>query len=275
MQPLSPEREKSLQELEKKLDLAFLNKSLLNQALSHSSYGHEKSLPDNERLEFLGDAVLKLVTTEYLYNKFPERAEGDLTKIRASVISDDTLAVVGKELALGDHLLLSENEIKSGGQRRKSNVANAFEALIGAVFLDAGLGKSRDMVIDMLREEIEKVSKAGYISDYKSALQEYAQKRKYDLPQYRVIKESGPKHRRVFWMEVKVRGRRYGVGRGANKKEAEQRAAAMGLKRIKQEERGGAPEKRPPARPPVRRPEQKTAGIRALLNKVKKKMNLE
>ena len=271
MEPLAPEREKALQELEKKLGLSFLNKSLLNQALAHSSYGHEKGLPDNERLEFLGDAVLKLVTTEYLYNKFPERAEGELTKIRASVISDDTLAIIAKGLVLGDYLLLSENETRSGGQRRKSNIGNAVEALIGALYLDAGLGKSRDMVIDLLRDEIEKVSRAGYISDYKSALQEYAQKHKYELPHYRVIKETGPKHRRVFWMEVKVKGKRYGIGRGANKKEAEQRAAAVGLKQIKQEERVGAPERRPP----VRRPESRTAGIRALLNKVKKKMNLE
>ncbi|MCU0641010.1 MAG: ribonuclease III [Candidatus Margulisbacteria bacterium] len=272
MEPLAPERERALQELEKKLGLSFLNKSLLNQSLSHSSYGHAKGVADNERLEFLGDAVLKLVTTEYLYNKFPDRAEGDLTKIRAAVISDETLAQIAKKLLLGDFLLLSENEMKSGGQKRKSNIANAFEALLGAVFLDAGLGKARDLVLDALRDEIEKVSRAGYISDYKSALQEYAQKHKYELPHYRVIKESGPKHRRVFWMEVKVKGRRYGVGRGANKKESEQRAAAMGLKRIKQEERGAAPEKRPAVR---RSGDNRTAGIRALLNKVRKKMNLE
>lgn len=259
MEPHSPE-------LEKKISVFFQNKNLLNQALTHSSYGHERGVPDNERLEFLGDAVLKLVTTEYLYNKFPGHSEGDLTKIRASVISDETLAWVGKNLDLGDFLLLSVNESKSGGQKRKSNIANAFEALVGAVYLDAGIGKARDLIIDVLREEIEKVSRVGYIRDYKSALQEYAQKHKRELPHYRVIKEAGPRHRRVFWMEVKIKGRRYGIGRGANKKEAEQRAAAMALKRIKLEEKGhsvGKPGER-----------KETAGLRGLISRVRRKIKL-
>lgn len=260
----SAEREKELHELEKKLGISFLNKKLLNQSLTHSSYGHEKNLPDNERLEFLGDAVLKLVTTEYLYNKFPEHAEGELTKIRATVISDETLAGVGRKLDLGRHLLLSANEAKSGGQKRKSNLANVFEAIVGAVYLDAGIGKARDVIIEILREEIEEVSRAGYIRDYKSALQEYAQKHKRELPHYRVIKETGLRHRRVFWMEVKLRGHRYGMGRGANKKEAEQRAAAMALRRLKTEEKG----------PSARQGERKEAGLRGLISRVRKRIKL-
>jgi len=273
MEPLSPERAQELQELEKKLGVPFLNKALFNQSLTHSSYGHEKSVPDNERLEFLGDAVLKLAITEYLYNKFPGHAEGDLTKIRASVISDDTLAGVGKNINLGNYLLLSVNETRSGGQRRKSNVANAFEAILGAVYLDAGLGKARDLIIESLRDEVERVSRAGYISDYKSTLQEYAQKHKRELPHYRVIKETGPKHRRVFWIEVKIKGRRYGIGRGANKKEAEQRAATMALRRIKAEERGPAPApSRPAGGPPHEKREAK--GLRGLISRVRKKIKL-
>jgi len=262
MEPLSPEREKELHELEKELSAPFLNKNLLNQALTHSSYGHENSMPDNERMEFLGDAILKLAVTEYLYNKFPGHSEGDLTKIRASVISDETLAVVGKQLNLGDHLLLSANEIRSGGQKRKSNQANAFEAVVGAVYLDAGIGRARDVIIAFLRDEIEKVSRVGYIRDYKSALQEYTQKHKQELPHYRVIKETGPRHRRVFWMEVKLKGRRYGIGRGGNKKEAEQRAAAVALKRIRGEERGERSERKEPT------------GLRALISRVKKRIKL-
>src|SRR3989339_610941 len=127
MEQISPERAKELQALEQKLGVSFLNKSLLNQSLTHSSYGHEKNCPDNERLEFLGDAVLKLVTTEYIYNKYPGHAEGDLTKIRATVISDETLGKVGRKIDLGQYLLLSGNEKKSGGQKRKSNVGNAIE----------------------------------------------------------------------------------------------------------------------------------------------------
>lgn len=262
MEPLSAEREKELQEIEKKLGSSFLNKQLLNQALTHSSYGHEKSLPDNERLEFLGDAVLKLVTTEHLYNKFPGYAEGDLTKIRATVISDDTLGNVGRKMDLGEYLLLSANEKKSGGQKRKSNVANTFEALIGAIYLDAGLGKVRDILIDLLRDEIEKVSRVGYIRDYKSALQEYAQKQKWELPHYRVIKEAGLRHRRVFWMEVKVKGKRCGIGRGANKKEAEQRAASMALKRVKMGEKQRTEGK------------ETSSGLRGLISRVRRKIKL-
>lgn len=238
MEQFDPQREKELQEIEKKLGTSFLNKTLLNQSLTHSSYGHEKKIPDNERLEFLGDAILKLVISEYLYHKFPERAEGDLTKIRASVISDDTLSYVGRKLNIGEYLLLSANEKRTGGTRRKSNLANAFEAVIGAVFLDAGIGKSRELILGLLEKEIEKVSRSGYIRDYKSALQEFTQKRKWDLPRYKVIKETGPRHRRVFWIEVKIKGRSYGVGRGRNKKEAEQRAAMQALQGLKSPARG-------------------------------------
>lgn len=237
MNQFSPQRETELAELEKKLGTSFVNKILLDQSLTHSSYGHEKKVADNERLEFLGDAILKLVISEYLYHKFPERAEGDLTKIRATVISDDTLAKISRRLNLGDYLLLSANEKRTGGMRRKSNLANVFEALIGAVFLDAGIGKSRELILGLLSGEVEKVSKVGYIRDYKSALQEYTQKHKWELPHYRVIKEAGPKHRRVFWMEVRIKGRKYGTGRGRNKKEAEQRAAMHALSKLKSEEK--------------------------------------
>jgi ribonuclease-3 len=237
MNQFSPQRETELAELEKKLGTSFVNKTLLDQSLTHSSYGHEKKVSDNERLEFLGDAILKLVISEYLYHKFPERMEGDLTKIRATVISDDTLSKISRRLNLGDYLLLSANEKRTGGMRRKSNLANVFEALIGAVFLDAGIGKSRELILGLLVAEVDKVSKAGYIRDYKSALQEYTQKQKWELPHYRVIKEAGPKHRRVFWMEVRVKGRKYGTGRGRNKKEAEQRAAMHALGKLKNEEK--------------------------------------
>ncbi|MFH1683287.1 MAG: putative dsRNA-binding protein, partial [Candidatus Margulisiibacteriota bacterium] len=128
--------------------------------------------------------------------------------------------------------------------RRKSNLANSFEAVIGAVFLDAGIGMSREMILGFLVSEIDKVSREGYICDYKSALQEFAQKRKWELPHYRVLKETGLKHRRVFWMEVKVKGKRYGTGRGGNKKESEQRAAMQALNKLKSEERGKRKEKR-------------------------------
>jgi ribonuclease-3 len=260
---LLPEREKKLREIEKKLGTSFLNKNLLNQALTHSSYAHENNLADNERMEFLGDAVLKLATTESLYHKFPERNEGDLTKIRAVAISDETLAVIAEKINLGEYLLLSAHESQSGGQKRKSNLANAFEAIIGALYLDAGLGKTRDLINHFLHAEIETISRADFIRDYKSALQEFAQKHKRELPHYRVVKESGPKHHRVFWIEVKISGKRYGIGRGANKKEAEQRSAAMALRRIKTtEKKEPTGEKKEPS------------GLRALIAQIRKKSRL-
>lgn len=229
---ISEERKETLAEIEKKFGVSFLNKSLLNQALTHSSYAHAFGEADNERLEFLGDAVLKLVITEHLYHKFPNYSEGDLTKIRATVISDATLAQISRKIGLGQYLRLSPNELRSGGQRKKSNIANAFEALIGAIYLDAGLGKAREVIQQFLGEEISKTSKKGFIRDYKSALQELAQKEKMTLPHYRVVKETGPKHKRVFWMEVKVKGRKFGPAFGRNKKEAEQRAAALAFRAL-------------------------------------------
>lgn len=266
MTAFSPERETELREFEKKLGASFLHLPLLNQSLIHSSYGHEQKLPDNERLEFLGDAVLKLVISEFLYHKFPERAEGDLTKIRASVISDETLAGIGRHLEIGSYLLMSANEKRTGGVKRKSNLANSLEAVIGAVYLDAGLGKSRDMILSFLTAEIDKVSQAGYIRDYKSALQEFAQKQKWTLPDYRVIKETGPKHRRVFWMEVKINNLRYGMGRGRNKKEAEQRAAMQALGRLQQEKETKSPLKR--------REPKETKGLRGIFSQVRKRMKM-
>jgi ribonuclease-3 len=253
-------REKLLAEFEIILGTSFINKALLNQSLTHSSYGHEHKVPDNERLEFLGDAVLKLVVSEHIYHKFPEKAEGDLTKIRATVISDETLASVGRTLNMGEHLLLSANERGTGGTKRKSNVANAFEALVGAVFLDAGLGKSREIILRLLEPEIEKVSRAGFIRDYKSALQEYAQKNKWELPRYRVVKETGPRHRRVFWVEVKLKGHNWGMGRGGNKKEAEQRAAMHALTALKAEEKS--------------KKRETGKGIRGILSQVRKRIKI-
>ncbi len=225
---ITKERERELAEIEKKLGISFLNKALLNQALTHSSYAHEirqKGIYDNERLEFLGDAVLKLVVSEYLYNKFPGHQEGDLTKIRAVAISDDVLSIISARLRIGNFILLGANERRSGGRERKSILANVFEAIIAAVYLDGGIGKARDLILSMLSGEIEKLSAEGYIKDFKSALQELVQKKGWGLPNYVVINETGPRHKKIFLMEVRIKGRPFGKGRGLNKKEAEQDAA--------------------------------------------------
>lgn len=258
---IEEKRLNQLEEFEKKLGISFLNKALLNQSLTHSSYAYEslsKEPNHNERLEFLGDAVLKLILSEYLYNKFPTYAEGDLTKIRATVISDQTFSVVSRKLGIGYYLLLGQNEKKTGGSVRKSNLANAFEALVGAIYLDSGIGKARDFTLGVLEPEVHKVSRADFIRDYKSTLQEFVQKKKWPLPAYKVVKETGPKHRRVFWIEVRIKGRPMGVGRGGNKKESEQRAASQALRKLTQEEKSV----------------QKTRdqGLRAIITKVRKKI---
>ncbi|MBU0687012.1 MAG: ribonuclease III [Candidatus Margulisbacteria bacterium] len=254
------DRDEKLKELEKSLGISFLNHSLFNQALTHSSYAYEmrhKDVLDNERLEFLGDAVIKLVISEYLYNKFPEKAEGDLTKIRASVISDRTLAAISRKLKLGTYFLLGMNEKKTGGRSRKSNLANALEALIGAIYLDAGIGKARDFLLENVTSEIDKVSREGYIRDYKSALQEFVQQHKWGLPLYRVFRETGPKHKKVFWIEVKVKGKKQGEGRGLNKKEAEQRAAFEALRSLKVHDKKEEKPKQIPRREKFRKPNEK------------------
>ena len=238
---ISPHRGKQLKELESKLGIGFLNQNLLNQALTHASYAYEikkkekKVIADNERLEFLGDAILKLVTSEHLLNKFPTYQEGDLTKIRAMVVSDETLSQVARRFNLGGYLLLGANEKRTGGILRKSNLANAFEALIGATYLDQGIGKTRDLLLDFLKEEIEKVSQVGYIRDYKSTFQEYVQKKGCGLPAYQVTREIGPKHKRIFVVEAKVKGKICGRGKGLSKKEAEQSAARQALSHFKRE----------------------------------------
>jgi ribonuclease III len=231
---LTSRREQQLAELEAKLGLSFVNKTLLSQAFTHSSYAHESSdkIFDNERLEFLGDAVIKLVISEYLFNKYPSSQEGDMTKVRAVAISDDILFLVSKKLKLGEYLLLGANEKRTGGAERKSNLANVFEAFIGAIYMDSGLGKSRDILLELLIPEIDKISSTDYMKDYKSALQEYVQKKKWGLPSYHVVKESGPKHKKMFSIEVMIKGVRHGVGQGQNKKEAEQASAKVALLKL-------------------------------------------
>lgn len=233
----TPHRVKQLQELESKLQISFASQSLLNQALTHSSYVNEykrQDISDNERLEFLGDAVLKLIVSKYIFTKFPNHSEGDLTKIRAAVVSDVSLAEIGRELEMGHYLMLGKNEKISGGERKKSNIANALEAVIAAVYLESGIEKAEHVVVNLLRDSIEKASAEDFIVDYKSALQEISQKNKWGLPVYHVSKELGPKHKRVFIIDVKLRGMRYGTGRGLSKKEAEQNAARETLVMLKE-----------------------------------------
>lgn len=236
---IDPQREKSLKRLEKKLKIVFNDINLLDQALTHKSYVYEKKLDDcsdNERLEFLGDAVLKLVISHNLLKKYPKKDEGDLTRIRAIIVSDNYLAKVAESLSLGSYLQLSENERRTGGQKRRSNIANAMEAVFGAAFIDGGVNAAEKIIIGLLDKYIDDLVESEEIVDHKSMLQELVQSRKWSLPIYKVVKETGPDHKKRFFIEVEIRCEdKIWVGKGDSntKKEAEQKAAENVLGKIK------------------------------------------
>ncbi len=192
-------------------------------ALFHASYANEKGLESNERLEFLGDAVLDLCVAEILFRRFPDRDEGELTKLRAVLVSRPVLAEIAKELDLGRYLRLSPGAEELGVRERPSVLAAALEAVIGAVFLKLGYGPTRDLVERLYGERISQIA-ARRPEDYKSLLQELGQKRFGELPRYRVLEAEGPEHEKVFTVEASLGGES-AVGRGRNLKEAEQAAA--------------------------------------------------
>ncbi len=237
---LTAARITQLEKAQTVLGVRFSELDLLNRAFTHKSYVHEhrgeQQLQHNERLEFFGDAVLKLVVSEYLVKAYPESDEGELTKIRAAIVSDATLSSFAKKLGLGDFLRMSHNEEKTGGAKRRSNLANMMEALLGALYLDGGLDKVKPLVLDFLKEEISRYEEGSLFRDYKSVLQELAQREGWGLPDYKVTNEDGPDHRKVFWVQVKV-GRSLrkvkADGMGKTKKEAEQRAARQALQQFK------------------------------------------
>jgi ribonuclease-3 len=219
----------NLKKLEKKLKTNFKNKKLLRQALTHKSYAHMSGIKeDNERLEFLGDSVLNLVISEYLYHRYPAYDEGKLTKVKSSLVNRKSLLLWAKRLSLGDYLLVSEEEEAAGGRQRASLLSNALEAIIGAVYQDQDWEKAKKFIMGQIStlKGIRKV-------DYKSRLQELIQKRYRILPEYKVKTESGPAHKKFFEIEVKVKSRIFGRGAGWSKKTAEQEAAKKALRKIK------------------------------------------
>lgn len=208
------------------------NYDLYDRALTHSSYTYENKLSafDNyERLEYLGDAVLKLVVSEYLFERFPEYREGELTKIRAVVVSDAKLAEIAKAIGLGEYIVFGSSEAKSGGRKKVSNLACAFEALLGAMYLDGKMLEIRDMMCEQLENFVTEIDMSKTKDNYKAALQELTQADGGVLPVYRTIKEAGPSHNRTFHIEVSINGEMVGIGIGKSKKEAQQQAARQAL----------------------------------------------
>jgi ribonuclease-3 len=202
---------------------------LLRQALTHKSAQQEVGLPSNERLEFLGDAVLGQTIAAYLYRSYPELAEGDLTKFKAVAVSEPVLAKVARALDLGRYLILSRGEEQSGGRNRDSILADALEAVFGAIYLDRGVVTARRVILTLLAEHLLLIARAEHELDYKTVLQEKVQELHRSPPTYRVVDQSGPDHDRTFVAEVRIGSTVLGRGAGKSKKQAEQAAAREAL----------------------------------------------
>ncbi|HAA90201.1 MAG TPA: ribonuclease III [Peptococcaceae bacterium] len=226
-------REK-LERFQERLGIRFGNLELLECAFTHPSYAYEHfgGKGDNQRLEFLGDAVLGLAVADYLYHHYPQYPEGRLTKIRAAVVCEQTLAKVAQSLGIGDFLRLGKGEELTGGRERSSNLAEAFEALAGAIFLDRGWEKTRQFLHCLLKEEIEDCASGGG-ADYKTLLQEFVQGIGKEKLSYVILSESGPDHDKRFVAGVVWKNRLLGRGEGRSKKEAEQQAAREALEKLK------------------------------------------
>ena len=219
-----------------KLRISFRHPSLLEQAFLHSSYCNERSdleYSSNERLEFLGDAVLNFVVTDKLYKEFPGLSEGELTGIRASLVCRDTLAGLASSLELGDLLLLGRGEELSGGRVKTSNLANAMEALIGALYLDQGIGKARRFILGQLKQDLKEIETGRTIPNYKALVQELIQGEGRPTPVYRLVEAIGPDHDKQFTAEILVDGEALGRGMGASKKAAESQAARAAWEKLR------------------------------------------
>lgn len=224
-----------IKDLEAAIGYRFSDITLLQNALSHSSYANERyhdSLKSNERLEFLGDSILGMIVAEYLYRNFPNRPEGELTRMRADMVCEQALALIAEKIHLGDHLMLGHGETQSGGKKRASILADAVESVIAACFLDGGMNAARSFVETFVLCDVP-VTKLHNV-DYKTALQELVQKKKNQTLEYRLVGESGPDHDKQFTVEVLLNDVVIGQGIGRSKKRAEQDAARAALENIEE-----------------------------------------
>ena len=225
----------NLSSLQKRLKVKFRDRLLLQEALVHRSYLNENpSFPsgDNQRLEFLGDAFLDFVAGAYLYHRFPEMREGELTSLRAALVQERSLASFAHSLNLGRYLYLGRGEEETGGRERPSLLADAFEALVGALYLDQGLEVAQEFLLRFLEPEAQRILEEEGARDYKSLLQEYSQSHFQATPVYRTVEEQGPDHAKEFTVEVLIADKVYGLGRGRSKRAAEQEAARQALESL-------------------------------------------
>ena len=226
------EREPDLTRLQKELGYSFSDTGLLLRCLTHVSYGRGKEDSHNETLEFLGDAVLDLAVSDVLMRRFPEKSEGDLSKMRASLVNAAVLAGKGAQLNLGELLRMGKGEERSGGRKKKSILAGAFEALLGGIYWDGGYDPARRVVERYFSSDIEEKQLGQH--DYKTRLQEISQMLFHAPPVYRLVAETGPDHEKRFATEIVIAGKVLGRGEGRSKKQAEQEAASKALKELQQ-----------------------------------------
>ncbi|MBQ5491855.1 MAG: ribonuclease III [Treponema sp.] len=228
---LSPERKKQLEDFCRPLGIKFKNWNLLDQAFHHRSFSNENLSHvryNNERLEFLGDSVLGLATAAFLYHDMKQNAEGDLAKIKAQVVSEQSLAPIAKDIMhIDQYLIMGKGEELSGGRQKKAILADAVEAVIGALYLDAGYAAAEKLVLELIVGEIRKVQQDKGAKDYKTTLQEFYQKKNKDVPHYTLISKNGPEHDFTFVVSVSLGAVTYGPAQGKSKKAAEQNAARM------------------------------------------------
>lgn len=230
---------KKIEELETVLGIKFHSVELLKEALTHRSYLNEKPgwpLPHNERLEYLGDAVLELIVTEFLFKKYPEKQEGELTSLRAALVNYQILARVARAMSLEGFLFLSRGEAKDSGKAREVILANSIEAVIGALYLDQGYEAAKNLVHRFVLTHVDEVIEKNLVRDPKSILQEIIQERMKLTPIYRVLREEGPDHQKLFLVGVFVGETKMAEGTGSSKQEAELRAAEVALHRMRTEE---------------------------------------
>ncbi len=226
---------KQLKALEKIFGIRFKNRDLLRKALTHRSYANENNLPaseHNERLEYLGDAVLELAVSEHLMKQYPEFTEGELSKLRAAIVNERQLAELAQEYKLGEFLILGRGEDQTSGRDKPSILSDAYEAILGAAYLDRGYKHARKLIERHYKELFKDRTAESFYLDFKTELQERAQGIFKTIPQYRLVKEYGPDHRKMFEIELVIRNERFGLGKGYSKKEAEQKAAEQALNKL-------------------------------------------
>ena len=225
------------EQLQSELNIVFNNKNLLYQAFTHSSYVNEhrrKLFTDNERLEFLGDAVLELSVSKFLFEKYPHMSEGELTKLRASIVCEPSLVIFANELKFGHYVLLGKGEELTGGRERPALLADVFESFVGALYLDQGLETVVAFLEKIVFPKVE-IGAFSHVMDFKSQLQEMVQQSNNGVLHYEIVDEKGPAHNRTFVSRVLLNEQELGIGRGKSKKEAEQQAAQSAMQMLKQQ----------------------------------------